>query len=57
VKLYRRIHELIHADQPYTFLTESSHTLVGYRRGFRQVKPWYAYDVGFDYWWFAQPTR
>ena len=57
IKLYRRIHEIIHADQPYTFLTESSHTLVGYRRGFKQVQPYYAYDVGFDYWWIAQPTR
>ena len=57
VKLFRRVHELIYADQPYTFLTESSHTLVGYRAGFKQVQPWYAYDVGFDYWWVAQPTR
>ncbi len=57
VKLFRRVHELIFADQPYTFLTESSHTLVGYRAGFRQPKPWYAYDVGFDYWWIAQRTR
>jgi ABC-type transport system substrate-binding protein len=57
VKLFRRIHERIHADQPYTFLTENSHTLVGYRAGFRQAQPWYAFDVGFDYWWIDQATR
>jgi ABC-type transport system substrate-binding protein len=57
IKLYRRIHELIYADQPYTFLTENSHTLVGYRAAFHHVRPWYAYDVGFDYWWIAQPIK
>jgi ABC-type transport system substrate-binding protein len=57
IPIFRRIHELIYADQPYTFLTESNHTLVGYRSLFRSVKPWYAYDVGYDYWWVAQATR
>lgn len=56
VPLFRRVHELIFADQPYTFLTERNHTLVGYRAGLRQAKPWYAYDTGTDYWWFAQLT-
>ncbi|NIP74135.1 MAG: peptide-binding protein, partial [Gammaproteobacteria bacterium] len=27
VRLFRRIHEQINADQPYTFLTENNHTL------------------------------
>ena len=51
VKLFRRIHELIFNDQPYTFMTEENHILVGYQNTFRMVKPWYEYDVGYDYWW------
>ncbi len=56
VRIYRRIHELIHADQPYTFLTERNHILIGYRTAFRAPQPYYAYDIGMDYWWIAQQT-
>ena len=51
VKLYRRIHEILHEDQPYTFMLESAHTLLAYHAKFKNVKPWYAYDIGLDYWW------
>ena len=54
VKIYRRIHELIYDDQPYTFLLEPNRRLYGYQSKLRFVKPWYAYDVGFEYWWFAK---
>jgi peptide/nickel transport system substrate-binding protein len=57
VGIFRRIHELIYADQPYTFLTERNHVLVGYRAAFRFVKPWYSYDLGLDYWWLDQAIR
>ena len=55
IPLFRRVHELIYADQPYTFLLESNHNLIGYHAKFRQVKPWYTYDVGQNYWWIAVP--
>ena len=51
VKLYRRIHEILYEDQPYTFMLESAHTLLAYHSKFKNVKPWYAYDIGLDYWW------
>lgn len=57
VRIYRRIHEIIHRDQPYTFLTEQNHNLVAYRTRFGMVQPWYAYEVGYDYWWVEQPIR
>jgi peptide/nickel transport system substrate-binding protein/microcin C transport system substrate-binding protein len=51
VKLFRRAHELIYEDQPYTFLVESSHNLIGFQGKFQMVKPWYNYDIGTSYWW------
>jgi peptide/nickel transport system substrate-binding protein/microcin C transport system substrate-binding protein len=57
VKLYRRIHERIYEDQPYTFLLERNHMLLAYKARFRHVKPWYAYAVGEDYWWVERPSR
>lgn len=57
VLLFRRIHEILYEDQPYTFLTERSHELLVYRAGFRAVKPWFAYAVGEDYWWLPAPVR
>lgn len=57
VGLYRRIHEIIHYDQPYTFMLERNHTLLAYNAKFRSVKPWYTYAVGEDYWWINRQTR
>ena len=57
IRLYRSIHEILHEDQPYAFLTEVNHTLLGYQARLRSYKPWYAYEVGTNYWWFASPTR
>ena len=57
VKLYRRIHERIHRDQPYTFLLEPAHQLYAYRAKFAVPRPYFAYDVGMDYWWVPQPRR
>jgi peptide/nickel transport system substrate-binding protein/microcin C transport system substrate-binding protein len=54
VRLFRRVHELIYEDQPYTFLVESNHNLIGFQGKFRMVKPWYNYDVGTSYWWLAE---
>jgi len=48
---YQRIHEIIYHDQPYTFLLERDRILLAYNRKFRNVKPWYKYTVGVDYWW------
>lgn len=56
IKLYRRIHELIYEDQPYTFMMERNHILLAYNAKFKSVKPWYAYAVGEDYWWIEQPS-
>lgn len=55
IPIYQRIHELIHADQPYTFMLESRYQLIAFRREFQQQKPWYAYTVGVDYWWLPGP--
>ena len=57
VKLYRRIHELIFADQPYTFMMERDHILLAYNARFKTVKPWYAYEVGENYWWIDRPKQ
>lgn len=57
IDLYQRIHEMIFADQPYTFLVERSHQLMGYTARLGTVKPWYAYEVGQNYWWVQQPSR
>jgi ABC-type transport system substrate-binding protein len=54
VKLFRRAHELIYEDQPYTFLVETNHNLIGFHSKFQMVKPWYNYDVGTTYWWIAE---
>jgi len=54
VKLYRQIHELIFADQPYTFLLEPSSSLLAYNSRWKTVKPWYNYSVGDEYWWVAK---
>jgi peptide/nickel transport system substrate-binding protein len=51
IQIFRRIHEIIAEDQPYTFLLEDNHKLVAHRAGFRSVKPWYNYALGEDYWW------
>jgi ABC-type transport system substrate-binding protein len=57
VKRYRRIHEIIARDQPYTFLLEPDRTLLAYNRALMQAKPWYTFSIGEDYWWFAQAVR
>ncbi len=57
VKLFRRLHEIIFEDQPYTFLLEPDRTLVAYTHKLRTVKPWYAYALGEDYWWFDRETK
>ncbi len=51
VVLFRRIHEILFRDQPYTFLLESGHQLTAYRNRYHQVKPWFHYSLGSDYWW------
>lgn len=51
IKLFRKIHELIYRDQPYTFMLELSHKLVAYNSRFKTVKPWYEYTLGSYYWW------
>ncbi|MCZ6843419.1 MAG: ABC transporter substrate-binding protein [SAR324 cluster bacterium] len=56
VKLYRRIHEIIYRDQPYTFLLERSHILLAYNSKFSTVKPWYTYAIGENYWWIDRPS-
>lgn len=53
VAKYRRIHEIIFRDQPYTFLLEPNRNLIGYQSKFEMVKPWYTFGVGYDYWWTA----
>lgn len=57
VPLFRKIHEIIYRDQPYTFLLERNHQLFGYRSVLRHVKPYYNYEIGLDYWWIDQPAR
>lgn len=54
IKLFRRAHEIIYDDQPYTFLVETNHNLLGFNSKFRMVKPWYNYDTGTTYWWIAE---
>ena len=51
VQLYRKIHEILFEDQPYTFMLEPSSSLVAYGNQWQQVKPWYNYSLGDDYWW------
>ncbi|HUJ76046.1 MAG TPA: ABC transporter substrate-binding protein, partial [bacterium] len=57
VKLFRRLHEILFRDQPYTFLLEPDRSLMAYANGLQRVKPWYAYSVGDEYWWFQHPTE
>jgi ABC-type transport system substrate-binding protein len=56
VKLFRRVHEIIADEQPYTFLMEEDRSLYAYQSTLRTAKPYYALALGEDYWWFAQPT-
>jgi peptide/nickel transport system substrate-binding protein len=53
VKLFRRIHELIFEDQPYTFMIELDRSLFAYQSTLRQVRPYYNLALGDDYWWLA----
>ena len=53
IKLFRQVHEIIYDDQPYTFLVETNHNLLGFNSKFMMVKPWYNYDAGTTYWWIA----
>jgi microcin C transport system substrate-binding protein len=57
VKLFRRVHEIIADDQPYTFLTEEDRSLYAYQSTLREAKPFYALTLGEDYWWFAQAEK
>ncbi len=50
-KYFRQIHEILHEDQPYTFLLEPIHQLVGYNSKLKMVKPYYNYGVGYAWWW------
>ncbi|MCZ6747968.1 MAG: ABC transporter substrate-binding protein [SAR324 cluster bacterium] len=54
IELFRRVHQLIFDDQPYTFLVETSHTLIGFNSKFGMVKAWYNYDLGTSYWWVSE---
>ena len=51
IKLYQRIHEILYEDQPYTFMLEPSSSLIAYGKQWQQVKPWYNYALGDDFWW------
>jgi ABC-type transport system substrate-binding protein len=57
VALFRRVHEIIAEDQPYTFLMEEDRSLYAYQSTLRQAKPFYALALGEDYWWFAQAVQ
>lgn len=57
VKLFRRVHELIFEDQPYTFMTEDDRVLYAYQGTLRQVRPYYGLALGEDYWWFADVQK
>ena len=57
VQLFRRVHELIAEDQPYTFLMEEDRSLYAYASTLRQVRPFYGLALGEDYWWFAEKVR
>ena len=57
IKHYRRIHEIIAHDQPYTFLLEPDRSLLAFSRSLMQVKPWYGYFLGDEYWWFEQAVK
>jgi peptide/nickel transport system substrate-binding protein/microcin C transport system substrate-binding protein len=57
VKLFRRLHEILAEDQPYTFLMEEDRSLFAYQSTLRQARPYYALALGEDYWWFAQAVR
>lgn len=57
VQHFRRLHELLFEDQPYTFMLEPDRVLIGYNSRLRTVKPYYAYAIGEDYWWFERATR
>jgi ABC-type transport system substrate-binding protein len=57
IQLFRRLHEILAEDQPYTFLLEPDRTLIGYSSRLRTVKPWYAYTIGEDYWWFEKQVK
>ena len=57
VKLFRRVHEIIADDQPYTFLLEEDRSLYGTSSDWHSARPYYALALGEDYWWSARPEK
>jgi peptide/nickel transport system substrate-binding protein len=53
IKLFRRVHEIIYEDQPYTFLLERDTQQYAFQSTLREARPFYALALGEDYWWFA----
>lgn len=50
VALSRKIEALIHADQPYAFMTERKYTLYAHQKGVKKDKDTYNYSIGTDFW-------
>ncbi len=57
IRLYRKVHELIHRDQPYAFMVEQAASFYAYNADLQQAKKWYNYALGSDYWWLEKPAK
>lgn len=50
-KYFREIHELIMADQPYSFLFNRKYTLYGRTNRMGTPRDTFKYGIGTEYWW------
>jgi peptide/nickel transport system substrate-binding protein/microcin C transport system substrate-binding protein len=61
IRLFRRIHELLFEDQPYTFMLEPDRSLVAYQRRFQYPRPYFnyslPYQLGEEYWWMPAQVK
>jgi len=49
--IYHKIHEIIAADQPYSFLFNNRFTLYGHNLRIKKQKDTFRYSIGADTWW------
>ena len=63
IKCFQRIHQILHEDQPYTFLTEPLCDLLGVNSRIQMMnstitgQPYFQYGIGaVKYWWIKNPS-
>ena len=51
---YHQLHEIIAAEQPYSFLFNRKYTLYSHTARIKKPKDLFKYDLGYDAWWVGE---